>query len=172
MFFWVDIATTTLGATQEAVFRVTEAMDRMASAGMNTHVQYPAGDCARGTKFGHVVNQNLADNFPVIDHFEGGAAISIKTTVTTDMPGKFVDTVGQWAAELSGQEDPLRGYTASGECPDVAPLGGHDLDIVEVTVESAFRPSSESYEPDTVVEGRCTTRERTPARRRHTRQSR
>ena len=119
--FWVDVATTTLGAAQEAAFRVTEAMDRMASVGMNTHVEYPAGDCARGTRFGQVVNQNLADSFPAIDHFEGGAAISIKTTVTTDMPGKFVDTVGQWAAQLSGLEDPVEGYTASGQWVELDP---------------------------------------------------
>jgi RHS repeat-associated protein len=108
---YVEFGTTAIGAT----FAAADILERMATNLITSNTSYPAGPGPRGLQAGRIAGQNLGDNFPTIDHFEDGVAISIKTTVVVEDQGKLLQNIGNWAAELDAVDTVLPGRNAAGK---------------------------------------------------------
>jgi len=50
----------------------------------------------------------------MIDHFDDGAAVSIKSTVAIEDQGRLLQNIGNWAAELDSIDQDLNGRDAAG----------------------------------------------------------
>jgi hypothetical protein len=107
---YVEFGANVIGAT----FAAVDIAERMATNLSTTNVTYPAGNGPRGLQVGRIAGQNLADNFPTIDHFEDGAAVSIKSTVAIQNQADLIQNIGNWAAELDGIDQDLIGRDAAG----------------------------------------------------------
>ena len=106
-----EIATAGVGLLETTSF----LLERMSSQLLSSNDIYPSGPAPRGFEVGRRAGQNLAENFPKIDHYEGGVAVSIKSTTQVEDSGTFVRNVETWATELRDAKQPLRGRTSAGQ---------------------------------------------------------
>lgn len=76
--------------------------------------EFSCGSCARGLEVGKLAGQNLADNFPGVDHAEGDSLISVKSTTRIATRQQLLQTIGDAAAQARNLPDILEGFDANG----------------------------------------------------------
>jgi RHS repeat-associated protein len=136
----VEIATAGLAALE-----LTAAVaDRMASQLASYDEVYPEGNFPRGFEVGRRAGQNLADDFPKIDHYEGNIAVSLKSTTQVEDSGTFLKNVREAAEELRDTRGQLRGRTATGQriLVDMRQARGRALLVVIPMEPLGWNPTS------------------------------
>jgi len=107
----LEIATVGLAALETT----SVVLDRMSRQLASFDEVYPEGNFPRGFEVGLRAGQNLADDFPKIDHYEHDIAVSIKSTTQVEDSGTFLKVVREGAEELRDARGPLSGRNAAGQ---------------------------------------------------------